>query len=438
MSVPSSPDSSVLDTQICKSTSGDPEAPQCLQVFDFKTEAGSCARCIYASGAPSSEEQSRRLGLPYCHGCASIVRFMTGSHCGWLHHKATYFGKCWQLDFHIPDINSLSIGQWWHIHGSSIGHSLKPVKSDAADLARIRVIVYPAVAKGNRIVEVLNLGSYDKTPREDEMFEDAICDTNSEWENGSNESLQRSDVTPRWWGGNTSVLPESTSGTLGQFYQMHAQQPNPAPYMQYPTNCMGKAFSAKSCYIVLYLVIRVVDYESRAGSTAPNYVPGSSAQAGARKRARGSNDQSGCNVSVTMPSMRAPLVSQFSTTLTRNSCSYLRIAKICSNIEMFKSIETEIVWDNNKDAVRAKLDNVPFGSGNIKQVYGLVFEESPHNLYVAKCMFQRQSALESTSQSNMVPMIDNRREMELEVKRNCLIKFFLDWFFMAVKIMQPV
>ncbi|KAJ3749793.1 hypothetical protein EV360DRAFT_76161 [Lentinula raphanica] len=243
---------------------------------------------------------------------------------------------------------------------------LAATRQNASDASRIRTVIIPAVIKGNdKIVTLSSLSIFDSDLRDTIMFGDvldrAVMIFDEEWTNDCNESLVVEDISPRWYPGNQAVIPNSTSGTLGQFYQIHMQQPNPAPYQNAPASHFGKRPSGK--FVVLYALIKVSHFEKRTQCSAPSYIPGSSdfvtpARGSNKRRKENSISERQRNVSNVMPSMHAPLVSQFS----------MSLASIEHEQQDFRSLSVQISWpDGSNDNIRvAKLDDKPFGtSGKI-------------------------------------------------------------------------
>ncbi|KAJ7451477.1 hypothetical protein B0H11DRAFT_2246339 [Mycena galericulata] len=235
----------------------------CGDIFPRKKNSGLCHRCDAIEKAATDEEKTKMKNIPQCSECGKIGKNISDSKCG----------VCKREDAEKA--------------------TRERAESAKATAIQVRPDAHAARMSGGK--PYLRLGFVSRAYKEsfgyEEMVEDVMKAWAYAWDDLFNASLLRREVLVFFHNG-LNCHPNSMSGTLGEFFNLHSQLYNSEVFLKVPSKLKG---SVKEPALVLNFVIDMTAFEertqskNRVGTTVKRRrIPGPDEEPQAKRAAHGS------------------------------------------------------------------------------------------------------------------------------------------------------
>ncbi|KAJ7092527.1 kinase-like domain-containing protein [Mycena crocata] len=288
------------------------------------------------------------------------------------------------------------------------------------------------------------LGSSSKKWSTTKYLSDIKADTtqviNVEWTQRNLIPLDDTETAFRWCF-DRLLEPNTATMTLGDFYTYHSTPSNSPIYLQeVPKKWKHYLKSAKTQpFICLELYIKHDAWTARKDAienngTIADDITSAINEVATRKRRRTESESSGGQPPKQKQSLAIPLLSEFSLSTRTGRAVIHKQSDIT-----FKKITciTTVATGNPRlvitgDIVRGQIFDKPFASGTMKNAFDLILPNGEQ--YVAKCFFK----LTDSESESTVSVEENRVEVEGEISRIAMGKWFLDAFYRFCKSKKEI
>ncbi|KAJ7307725.1 kinase-like domain-containing protein [Mycena albidolilacea] len=395
-------DSDTIALQLC-SIPSDPTSC-CGSHFPNKTASGLCARCTKIQAAGSEQERADILTMPYCHGCSAVIRFSVGVYCGLCQMKLPQDGS-----------QNMNLGNS-HVAFNNVNNNPSGAAADIRELmanctakkihpaAKETVNNSATVLEGSRKIYVHMVVSCPGTEAANVLGvvakhfpeTDLLLRWKSEWDSCRTGSLTFEFIVPRFYR-NFNPEPDSTLGTLGEFYDLHNLLLNTQH-----AKCFALPSNMKFQPPYIYLEARILAEEQKKRKFT---FDAANIQA---KKVRG-----------TLTSALPPLKSQFRPVVTYTD---IVVASATIKVDDEAGVVSKTYPDLGDPELvveKCEIAQELVGKGMSQYVYKGIFHKEP-------CTFKRFFNIGNGR--DQVTLVENREELYKEAARLHQMGWFLSAF----------
>ncbi|KAJ7478051.1 hypothetical protein B0H11DRAFT_2234378 [Mycena galericulata] len=267
----------------------------CGDIFPRKKNSGLCHQCDAIEKAATDEEKTKMKNIPQCSECSKIGKNISDSKCGVC--KREDAEKATRERAESAKTTAIQVRPDAHAARMSGGPQAPRVSQPTRNPPREKLVrfinVHVSAFVGGK--PYLRLGFVSRAYKEsfgyEEMVEDVMKAWAYAWDDLFNASLLRREVLVFFHNG-LNCHPNSMSGTLGEFFDLHSQLYNSEVFLKVPSKLKG---SVKEPAPVLNFVIDMNAFEertqskNRVGTTVKRRrIPGPDEEPQAKRAAHGS------------------------------------------------------------------------------------------------------------------------------------------------------